>query len=138
MSARINVVKATFDDFTERSSVDALLANITDDVVFKNAIPEEAPFGGEFHGRKGVLEYFERVDSVLEPSCVTVTGYFEAADQVVVLGNERLRIKASGQEFPSSWCTVFTFRGEQISRIDVIEDHSPFFAAWKAETGPRA
>ncbi len=129
MSNHIATVKATFEDFIERNSVDAMLASVTEDVVLKNAIPEWAPFGGEFHGKAGLLDYFEKVATVLEIHSVRALDYFESGDQIVVLGDEVLKIKSSGEEFSSEWCTVFVFRGDKISKIRVLEDHSPLCVA---------
>ena len=125
MSRRMEIVKQTFVDFIEQGSVDVLLANVTHDVVLKNAIPASAPFGGEFHGKQGILDYFVQVATVLETSAVRALDYFEGGEKVVVLGDERLRIKSTGEEFGGEWCTVFEFRGDEISRVSVIEDHSP-------------
>lgn len=131
MSQRMETVKAILAGFLESGSLEELLAADAD-VVLKNAIPESAPFGGEFRGRQGILDYFARVDTVLEPQRVRATDYLEGGDKVVVLGDERLRIKSTGETFASEWCTVFEFRGDRVARITVIEDHSPFYASFVA------
>ena len=125
MSPNVGLIKATFDDLMRNGSVETLFASVTDDVVLKNGSPELLPFGGEYLGRDGLGEYFRRVDTVLEISDLRVTDYFESRHKVVVLGDETLRIKASGEEFRSEWCTVFELREGRICRILVIEDHSP-------------
>jgi ketosteroid isomerase-like protein len=124
MTSHMELVQRIFRGFVEDQSVDTLLANVTEDVLFQNTAHSTIPFGGDFRGVAGILDYFAKVGACVAPHTVRVTGYFEGEDGIVVLGDEVLRVLATGEEFPSVWCTVFHFRDSLISRVRVIEHHS--------------
>ena len=129
MSNRLQVIQSIFDDLIQNGSTETLMSSVTEDVLLRNAIPKWAPFGGQYQGKAGILDYFARVDTVLEMHSLRANSYFDNGDQLVVLGDEVLRIKATGEEFFSEWCTVFSFRDECVSAILVIEDHLPLCGA---------
>ncbi|HVG61219.1 MAG TPA: nuclear transport factor 2 family protein [Hyalangium sp.] len=111
-------------------SVATLLGNLTEDATLEISIPEGTPLSGKFQGSAGFLEYFKRVVETLEPVEVVVTDYLAEGDKVVVLGDEKLRVKRTGTVWPSRYAIVYTFREGRIAHMSMIEDMAPYAAAY--------
>src|SRR5262245_36456926 len=125
----IELVKEIFAEFIHKGSVDLLLRNFSDSAVYRTTAPPGTPMHPPFKGPEGVKEYFRIVDSLLVIEQVMITDYLQGGSKVVVLGNERIRLRKSGREQTLDWATVITFADGQISEILVIEDLSILLSA---------
>ena len=134
MSRRLDIVTEIFDDFIRNGSIEALLRHAADDIAYNISIPPGTPISGKFIGKEGIRRYFGLVDSILETRRINVLESIEGSNKVVVLGDEVMCVKSTGQEFFSDWCTVVGFVGEQIDRVTVIEDLSPLYSTCVAKS----
>ncbi len=117
--------------FATTGSAAALLDNITEDAILELSVPEGTPLSGRFQGREGFLEYFKRVEASVEASDIVMSDYLAESDKVVVLGHEKLRVKRTGTAWHTRYAVVYTFRGGRIAHMDMIEDMSPYAAAYR-------
>jgi ketosteroid isomerase-like protein len=108
-----------------------LLAAVTDDVSFRLTVLPGTPLSGEFRGKAGLETYFARHDETVETSDFEISSYLFGGDQVAVVGKETLKVIRSGVVQPGSdWVTIFTFRGDKIASVLVVEDTARIWAAY--------
>jgi len=124
MRKPIDTAKAIMEDFTERGSIRALLIHADDNVVYHSTAPATTALSGEFRGKNGILEYFRRVAELMEITECKVECLAEIDRRVIVIGSEQERIRSTGEMVSSQFCVVFSFHGEFVAEVSVIEDFS--------------
>jgi ketosteroid isomerase-like protein len=127
---RLDRLRALFKAFGETGDVSTLIDQCTDDVVYRVTVAPGTPISGDWVGKDGVARYFEVMNATVRHDGFNVYGFFASDDGAVVTGDETLYIHHNGATFFTDWATVFTFRGEQISKILVIENLGPLGVAY--------
>ena len=128
---RIALLQDIFAAFIERGDIAPLLAAVTDDVSFRLTVLPGTPLSGEFRGKDGLQTYFARNAETVETTDFEIDNYLAGGDQVAVVGRETLKVIRSGETHrASTWVTLFTFHGDKIERVLVVEDTSPISAAY--------
>ncbi len=115
----LNYMTAMKDDF------EASLELLSEDVVWINHLPEHVPFGGEYHGREGVVEYFQQLAVAFEIGDYPVGEFdiIETGDTLVMVGYEK-----DGKALPTGvvfdlhfvWVVKFDAQG----RIRFLQEHN--------------
>jgi ketosteroid isomerase-like protein len=113
-----------FEEMARTGSTQPLLEAMADDAVYKLSLPKGTPLSGEFRGRHAILEYFERLEEVLEVLEVKTWDFVGNGDQVIVLGDEQFVVKKTGRVCYSEFAFVLDFSEGKIIRALVIEDLS--------------
>lgn len=113
-----------FAEMARTGSTQPLLDLLDDDAVYKLSLPKGTPLSGEFRGKSAILEYFERLEEVLEVLEVETWDFVGNGDQVIVLGDEQFVVKKTGRVCYSEFALVLDFSGGKIVRALVIEDLS--------------
>lgn len=109
MSSRKIVVDRYFDGF-RRSDHQQILACLTDDVAW------DLPGYTHLTGKDAFDREIENEEFVGSPT-LTVDRLVEEGDTVVAIGNGETTHK-SGELHRFAFCDVFTFAGDQISRVE--------------------
>ena len=130
---RIALVQDMFTAFLERGDIGPILAAVTDDVSFRVTVLPGTPVSGEFRGKDGLQTYFARNAETVEATELQVDSILAGGDQIAVVGRETMKVLRSGEVYRDwPWVTIFTFRGDQIERILIVEDTAPVWAAYAA------
>lgn len=74
------------------------------------------PGNGTSHG-PGEVGFLRVTDEVMEIAMSEPQEFIAHGDKVVVLGQERGRLKSTGQTVEMDWAHVYTFRDEKIVRV---------------------
>ncbi|WP_375770463.1 nuclear transport factor 2 family protein [Archangium gephyra] len=130
-----------FEEMARLGSNQPLLEAMDEEAVYKLSLPKGTPLSGEFRGRQAILEYFERLEQVLEVQEVNTWDFVGNGDQVIVLGDEHFVVKKTGRTCYSEFAFVLDFRAGKIVRALVIEDLSGVveaFAPASARAASRA
>jgi ketosteroid isomerase-like protein len=109
VSAHKDVVETYFEGF-RRSDHEQILTCLTDDVVW------DLPGYKRLTGKDAFDQEIENDDFVGSPM-LTVDRLIEDADAVVAIGNGEATHK-SGERHRFAFCTVFTFAGDGICRVE--------------------
>jgi ketosteroid isomerase-like protein len=109
VSERKDLVGRYFDGF-RRSDHDAILACLTDDVAW------DLPGHAHFVGKAEFDAEIERPGFEGSPT-LDVDRLIEEADTIVAIGEGR-GAQAGGEPFGFAFCTVFTFSGDLIARVE--------------------
>jgi ethanolamine utilization protein EutQ len=80
---------------------------------------------GELRGKQAVIHYFTHAGDLVEfRPYERPQEYFGNGDRVVIVGEERFRVRASGVTARTPWAWVYDLRDGLITRIEAIEDLS--------------
>lgn len=111
---KTQVVKDAYAKFQNRD-IDGLMNLFSEDIHWK--IPEVAgsPLINECRGHEEVGKFFAQLDEAEDITHFEPKEFIAQNDRVVVLGNYRATIKATGRDFDSDWVQIFTVRDGKIT-----------------------
>jgi ketosteroid isomerase-like protein len=134
MSADDNVklVKGVMDALL-RGDIEPLLAALTPDAQVKAVIPEGTPLSGDFRGRDGFLRYFQAHAEVMEILDVSDMEFLASESKVVILLDEKFRVKRTGTVCETETATVFTLEQGKIAKLSALADMSAIVDAYRTE-----
>ena len=87
-----------------------LLSHHTDDIDWEVYGPAELPTAGPHHGKEEVMNFFGKVNNLLEFDTFDVQKYIAQGDTVVSLGAYSGKSKVTGKPFNSHFAHVVTIR----------------------------
>lgn len=127
MASNIELVQQVYaaigaGDFPE------VFARMTDDVEMHLPGPPEIPFAGTYRGHDGVGRLFGAIGEAADIERFEPREFISDGDQVVALGIEELRAKATGRPWKTEWAMVWTIRDGKVSRVR--EFHQTDAIAW--------
>ena len=98
----IEVVKRGYEAFG-RGDVNGLLALCAENVEWASSGPSEMPTAGIRRGREQVAQFFQAVNQVFEIQRFEPKQFIAQGDQVVVLGDDTAKVKATGKVVTEEW-----------------------------------
>ena len=108
-----------------KTDFEASLSLLSEDVVWINKLPAHVPFGGTFHGREGVAQYFQDMLTVfaLGEHHLSTYEFIETGNTLVMVGCERggtalTTGKVLDLEF------VWVLRFDEQGRISYLREHN--------------
>lgn len=96
--------------------------------------PEDVPFAGHRHGHDQMREFFGIVGETVEPLEFGPREIMAFEDKVLVLGHERVRVRATDRVFETDWAHLFTLRDGKISRLREFYDTATLAEAFRARS----
>ena len=99
-----------------------LLDRYHDDAEWVSPESDLVPFAGNFHGRQGIAQFFEKLDASVQASRFQPLHMIAEGDRVVVIGEATWMAKPTGRSYDSAWVHVFTLRGRKIARFEAYYD----------------
>jgi ketosteroid isomerase-like protein len=116
-----------------RGDLPGLLSLLTDDVVWD--IPGEGlPMAGSYRGHDGAASFFEKLRQEADVLDFQPREFLADGDRVLVVGWERVKIKATGRGADVDWVMSFTIRDGKIAAFRQYTDTKAFADAYKAST----
>lgn len=133
MSARASVqtVERLYAAFG-RGDFSTLLNGFSAEVDWDVPGPASVPICGRRHGREQVAQFFRTLGDTLETQQFEPQKFIAQRDDVVVLGHERHRVKATGRTVEADWVQVFTIRNGVVVRYREYIDTEAWAAAFRA------
>lgn len=128
----VDAMKKFYDELMG-GNIPGVLALVTDDFVLSNDFTANVATAGEFHGKEGLERFITLLGEVVS-EIETFQGdeYIADGDHVVVLGHERMKVRATGRWVDARWAQVGTFRDGLMSRFVEYSDT----AAWDVGCSP--
>jgi hypothetical protein len=115
-----------------QGDIKGVVAMCTDDVCWLSADIAQVPFSGTFNGRFEVGEFFAGMEGSVDTLRFTPQDFIAEGDKVVVTGEARWQVKATGAQFESDWVHVFTLRDGQVKRFAQYTDTAAAADAFRA------
>jgi ketosteroid isomerase-like protein len=126
----MKTVKDAYLAYEERN-LKALLGFLTEDVHwFEVGPPDLIPTAGTRKGREQVEEFFAVLDAREDVQSLKPQRFVSQGDTVVVLGELRSRVRATGSIINSPWVHVFTLKDGKISEFRSFYDSAAALEAF--------
>jgi len=95
--------------------------------------PSALPFGGVWHGPKGVADFFAKVGETLSNPVAGQYEFLVDGDTVVVPGFEESTVKSTGIRYRAENVHVFKIRGGKIVRFEEFIDSGKVLLAFQGD-----
>ena len=94
--------------------------------------PEQLPWGGSYHGLKGVGEYMTNITRSII-SEIVIEEIYTCGEKVVTIGRSNGKVKKTGIRFDIRVTQLFTFNeANKVARVDFLSDLPAFLAVLQA------
>ena len=123
----IEIVKRGYEAFG-RGDINGLLALCAENVEWVSPGPSELPTAGIRRGREQVAQFFGAVDQVFEIQRFEPMQFVAQGEQVVVLGKDTAKVRATGKVLTEAWAHAFTIRDGKIAAFREYIDTSEVVA----------
>ena len=134
----LQIVKAAYAAF-KRGDIQAILNTLADDVVWFLPGPTDiVPVAGERRGRDEVGQFFSALSENQTAEQFEPQEFIAQGEKVIVFGQYRWRIKATGREFVSDWVHVFTLRDSKVGGFREYYDTAACADAYQAAAAQTA
>jgi uncharacterized protein len=114
--ANVRIMEQFFAATRTRDSV-AIYPLLPDDVVVHE--PPALPYGGDHHGKGGVVTLLETIESIREQIGAELRVLDAGSDQVVALLRCKWIMRETGARITLRIAEVYTIRDEKVADIDV-------------------
>lgn len=91
------------------------------------------PWAGVRKGRDGAAAALATLDELLEFEEFAPQQFLAQGDTVVVLGYERIRVRATGRSFTNTWTHVLKLREGKVLRLRTYDDTAEYLTAMREE-----
>lgn len=92
---------------------------------------EDLPWGGKWHGRDAMVQFFTAVVEHTELAEFGPREMMAFDDKVLVLGHERGTMKGSGEPFESDWVHLFRIEDGQVAYVREFYDSASLVDAYR-------
>ena len=116
-----------------RGDVPGILGLLADDVDWHFVgRPEDIPFAGQRHGHRQMVEFFTIIGQTVEVLAFGPREVIACEDKVLVLGHERVRVRATERLFETDWAHLYTIQDGKIARLREFYDTATVAAAFRS------
>ena len=135
-TANVALVQSAYDAFG-RGDVEAILANVTDDVVWSLEGPLTIPFAGTRRGRQEVRGFFTALGTTQTGQKLEIDEWIAQGDKVATVGYYSFTANATGRSLRARLAHVFTIRDGKIAKFEDFTDTAATLEAYtnKAAAG---
>jgi uncharacterized protein len=127
----IQVVQRLFTAYAQ-GDMPAVLDTIADDVLWQEPGPADIlSLAGTRRGRDQVADWFRALDEGEEILQFEPREFLADGEKVVVLGFERVRVRATGQTYENEWAFVFAVREAKVAELRAYHDTAAMVAAYR-------
>src|SRR5947207_12741818 len=106
MDANSKLIESCYAAFG-RGDIPFILGILTDDVDWRGPTSPEIPYHGDYRGKSGAGQFFERIGTSMTVTGFTPTTYLSAGDEVMTTGNWTGIATSTGKTFSTDWAMRF-------------------------------
>jgi ketosteroid isomerase-like protein len=130
MTSNLDTAKKGYELF-QQGDIPTLVRDLIDDnCTWISPGPEDKlPWAGYFRGKRGIGDFFTRIDQNLEFSEFAPRDMIGQGDTVVVIGTASGRAKTTGKPFKDEWVHVFKLNDGKIVFFQEYTDTAAAVAA---------
>jgi len=130
MDTQVNVVIVTalYAAFG-RGDLVAILAALSEDIVWYHPPHPDIPWGGRRQGKQEVAQFFASLSALLDVEQFEVREVFARGDRVMVLGQEKMKVKKTGRAYALVWVHAWTFREDKVMAYHEYTETAPMIEA---------
>lgn len=125
----LQVVQKAFEKLGSKDT-DGFMALLAEDVEWEAPGPTDVlPFAGHHRGREAVAAWFGKLNELEEVQRFEPHDFLAKGDKAVVLGQSRVRVRATDRVLDDHWFHVYTVRDGKISHFREAYDTAAEVAA---------
>lgn len=130
-SQSLDVVRACYAAFG-RGDMAGLLGLLAPTITWRTPGPADLPTAGIRQGPQQVAEFFATLTEIFEMERFEPQTFIADGDRVIVLGEETLRVRASGTRLETRWAHVYTVGAGRVLSFEEYIDTAEAVAALRA------
>jgi ketosteroid isomerase-like protein len=127
----VAVVRRAYDAFTQ-GDLNALMSVFDEQIEWITPGPAALPTAGRRQGRDQVGQFFATVSEMYEFERFAPETFMADGDKVIVLGEDTVVVKATGQRITEAWAHAFTVNNGSIIRFQEYLDTAALVAELRA------
>ena len=127
----IEIVKRGYEAFGQ-GDINGLLALCAENIEWVTPGPSEMPTAGIRRGHEQVAKFFTALDELFEIQRFEPKQFIAQGEQVVVLGDDTAKVKATGKVLTEAWAHAFTIRDGKIAAFREYIDTAEVMAELRA------
>ena len=108
----------------KKGDIPALLERYHDDAEWIGPDSDIVPFSGNYHGKAGIAQFFQKLDQTSQATRFEVKDCIAEGDKVVVIGEASWLVKATGHSYDVPWTHVITLRDGKVASFETIYDNT--------------
>jgi uncharacterized protein len=128
--SNIDLVQSGYAAFG-RGDLDGMVSLLDANVEWKTPGASDLPTAGTRRGPAQVREFFGTLNELFDFEHFEPTAFIDGGDQVVVLGIDRVKVKATGKTLTEEWCHIHTIRDGKIVAFQEFFDTAAIAAELK-------
>ena len=128
--SNIDIVQSGYAAFG-RGDLDGLLSLLDANVEWKTPGASDLPTAGTRRGHAQVREFFGVLNELFDFEHFAPLSFIADGDRVVVLGEDRLKVKGTGKTLSEEWCHIFTIQNGKVVAFQEFMDTAAFTAELK-------
>ena len=113
MKSNLEIVQSGYNNFLQ-GNIQGIIDLLNDDITWELPSSAEVPFSGVFSGKKGVLDFFQKIAASNEFHEFNVTDFIADGDKVVALGNLKATSKMTGKTSSNKWAHFWQLKDGKI------------------------
>lgn len=115
----------------QAGNIDGVIQLFADDCEWIGNPTEDVPFSGLYHGKQEVAEYFAELDKAQTADQFEPQEFIAEDDKVVVTGQSKWTVKATGQTYDNPWAHIITLRDGKVTEFRQYNDTAATQAAYR-------
>ena len=127
----VELVRSVYDAFA-RGDIPGVLANFDDQITWQTPGPPELPLAGTRRGIAQIAQFFQLLSDLVDITRFEPRQFIARGDQVIVIGDDTARVKATGRSLEFRWTHVSTLRGGKIVAFEEFSDMTALVAELKS------
>ena len=113
-----------------KGDIQGVLDMCADDIEWTSADLPSVPFAGAFHGRAGVMDFFQKLGTSVEFLNYQPQSFIADEDKVAVSGVSTVRVRATGATYDDIWVHIFTMKNGKTVRFEQFHNTAAAIAAF--------
>ena len=111
----IKTIKNLYDEFN-KGNIPAILEKLHDDIIFTDAGAPEIPYAGTYKGKKGVGDFFHKMNESVEVTKFILKDILGEGSTVAATGDFGIKSRKTGIAAETEWAMFWNFEnGKPIS-----------------------
>ena len=127
------ILRECYEKFVA-GDIPGMLEHFSEDIVFIVPEVENAPYGGLWHGKKAVAEFFTVLAEVEDINDFEARDYIAAGDRVVVLGRSTSTVRSTGRHYSTEWVHIHTLKDGKVTSFTQYFDTAAALRAFQKVT----
>lgn len=115
-----------------RGDVPFIVNLLAEDAVWDHPRGQDIPWGGARKGKAEITGFFVALGGGVDVEMFEPARFVCAGDSVIVLGRERMRVKATGRAYSTEWAHAWTVRDGKVTAFREYTDTASIVDALRA------